>query len=63
MKNNQEENIYKIDDETLREISKKLETQEPIYQGCSNEQCFCTGKCREVIGYKNKVTGEIIYEN
>lgn len=25
--------------------------KEPIYRGCKAEECFCTGKCREVIGY------------
>lgn len=23
----------------------------PILRGCPNEQCFCTGRCKEVIGY------------
>ncbi len=27
---------------------------EPILRGCQNLQCFCTGKCREVIGYRDK---------
>ncbi len=22
-----------------------------IYRGCSNETCFCTGRCKEIIGY------------
>jgi hypothetical protein len=24
----------------------------PIYKGCKNAQCFCTGVCREVIGFE-----------
>ncbi len=23
----------------------------PIYRGCSNSTCFCTGKCKEIVGY------------
>jgi hypothetical protein len=23
-----------------------------IYQGCKNEECFCTGNCKKVIGYE-----------
>jgi len=23
----------------------------PIYRGCSNGTCFCTGRCRDIIGY------------
>ena len=22
----------------------------PVVRGCQNEQCFCTGKCRDIIG-------------
>jgi hypothetical protein len=25
----------------------------PIKRGCSNRQCFCTGKCNEIIGYRD----------
>lgn len=24
----------------------------PIYRGCGNEMCFCTGACKEIIGYQ-----------
>lgn len=34
--------------------SKKI----PIYKGCLNETCFCTGACREIIGYRDKLPGE-----
>lgn len=23
----------------------------PIYKGCRNETCYCTGACKKVIGY------------
>lgn len=28
--------------------------KEPIYRGCKAEICFCTGKCREIIGYTER---------
>lgn len=36
------------------------ENKIPIYRGCSNESCFCTGACREIIGYRDKIPGEKI---
>ena len=28
-------------------------TKIPIYRGCNNTQgCFCSGKCKEIIGYR-----------
>lgn len=27
-------------------------TKKPIKRGCSNKECFCTGKCQEIIGYE-----------
>ena len=31
----------------------------PIYRGCQNQTCFCTGKCKEIIGYsKRESNGE-----
>jgi len=37
------------------------ETKVPIYKGCPNKgigECFCPGTCREIIGYRDKITGE-----
>lgn len=28
--------------------------KEPIYRGCNNRECFCTGKCKEIVGYKER---------
>lgn len=36
---------------------------EPITKGCKNEQCFCTGKCKEVIAYQHSKTGQRITVN
>ena len=32
----------------------------PIYKGCPNKnnQCFCTGVCKEIIGYRDKLPNE-----
>lgn len=32
--------------------------QIPIYRGCSNTTCLCTGECRVIIGYRERVPGE-----
>lgn len=31
-----------------------LASKEPIYKGCTNKECFCTGACKEIIGWKDK---------
>lgn len=33
-------------------LIKKDDDRIPIYRGCQNQTCFCTGKCKEVIGYE-----------
>lgn len=35
-------------------------TKIPVFKGCSNRsQCFCTGACKEVIGYRDKLPLEM----
>lgn len=34
------------------------ERRVPIKRGCPNKECFCTGRCNEVIGYRDKIPGE-----
>lgn len=29
------------------------DTRTPIYRGCQNKVCYCSGKCREIIGYES----------
>ncbi len=33
-------------------------TKVPIKRGCHNEECFCTGKCNEIIGYRDRLPNE-----
>ena len=33
-------------------------TKVPIKKGCPNNQCFCTGKCNEIIGWRDKLPNE-----
>lgn len=35
-------------------LSKKV----PIYRGCPNQECFCTGACREIVGFRDKLPNE-----
>ena len=29
-----------------------------IRKGCPNQQCFCTGACQEIIGWRDKLPNE-----
>jgi hypothetical protein len=29
-----------------------------IKKGCKNQQCFCTGACQEIIGWRDKLANE-----
>lgn len=47
--------------EYISEFKKRLETQVPIRKGCkaaAEGGCFCTGKCQEIIGWRDKQPGE-----
>jgi hypothetical protein len=41
--------IYKYESSGIKDEGPK---KKPIYRGCKNQMCFCTGKCREIIGYE-----------
>jgi hypothetical protein len=30
----------------------------PIKRGCPNKECFCTGRCNEIIGWRDKLPNE-----
>ena len=38
----------------IKQIKQDQANKMPIYRGCKNDVCFCTGKCREIIGCKDK---------
>ena len=41
----------------------KEDKRVPIYRGCraaSQGGCFCTGDCKEIIGYRDPIPGEIV---
>jgi hypothetical protein len=35
-------------------FAKKMNEEEPIRRGCTNGQCFCSGACQEIIGWRKK---------
>jgi len=35
----------------LNQYNKFMKSKRPIYKGCRNEACFCSGDCKEIIGY------------
>lgn len=40
--------------EALKHININQQNKIPIYKGCKNKQCFCTGDCKVIIGYVDK---------
>ena len=36
----------------------RTNTKVPIKRGCLNKECFCTGKCNEIIGWRDKLPNE-----
>lgn len=44
----------------MRSVKKSKPSVErvPILRGCKNSACFCTGRCHDVIGYREKLPGE-----
>lgn len=47
-----------ITPESIKKHFTKGDNKVPIYKGCPNEQCFCTGACRKIIGYRDKLPKE-----
>ncbi len=47
--------------EYKKDLFEKAELTEPVYRQCHAEVCYCSGRCKEIIGYKNKKTNEITY--
>lgn len=43
-----------LKDKFFKSAKEHNDNFEPILRGCRNETCFCTGKCREIIGYREK---------
>jgi hypothetical protein len=39
--------LYKIVESEAKNLRK------PIYKGCYNKVCYCTGDCMKIIGYKD----------
>lgn len=41
------------------QITDALKDKIPVRRGCENTQCYCTGKCQEVVGYRDRLPGEV----
>ena len=52
------ENHEIIYDNFKTNIFENLRKKVPIYRGCPNQECFCTGSCREIVGYRDKLPNE-----
>lgn len=45
---------------TREEWDKNHKNQVPILRGCANENgCYCTGACQVIIGWRDKLPGEL----
>jgi hypothetical protein len=31
----------------------------PVYRGCMSSICYCSGQCKEIIGYRDRLPGEL----
>jgi hypothetical protein len=40
--------------EILNNWNDEHKDQEPVYQGCKNKLCFCTGECKKIVGWRPK---------
>lgn len=40
------------------DINTDINNKVPIKRGCRNKECFCTGKCNEIIGWRDKLPKE-----
>lgn len=44
-------------EEGKRQVQERI-SKVLVLRGCPNKQCFCTGRCEEVIGYRDKLPHE-----
>lgn len=54
-KDTEQEN-YKYDYKNVGELKG---SKVPVQKGCPNKTCYCTGECKKVVGYRDKLPGEI----
>ena len=55
---NYKEKLDRDNRDRVLKIAKELEDKVPITKGCKSDQCFCTGKCQEIIGWRDKTPEE-----
>lgn len=45
-------------EEYVKEFLDKHKDEEPVHKGCKNKVCYCTGDCKQIVGWKPKETLE-----
>ena len=55
MENNKQNQIYDF----TKMVKEQYDTKVPIKKGCPNAQCFCTGACQEIVGWRDKTPEEL----
>ena len=48
----------------IKNVEKTKNSKTPIYKGCPNERCFCTGACKEIVGWmpKSKTSNPYLFK-
>jgi hypothetical protein len=54
IENNSNDTMYLCSEMLKRDMSKIMEENEPVIQGCTNDLCYCNGECKRIIGYRKK---------
>ena len=57
LKNKKPRNVgeYYLYSEAERSKTNKV----PVKRGCKNKVCFCSGKCNDIVGWRDKLPGEV----
>lgn len=59
MKTREEQKPTNIYNHGLQRLHERVSDKEPIYKGCPNGRCFCTGACKEIVGWMPKAKTSI----
>lgn len=54
MKDKDKSKYDKLKNEFIQKRKEFLDEYEPVYKGCENKECNCTGACKEIIRYRKK---------
>ena len=47
------------EDQQKRDLKLRSTPRLPVYRGCMSSVCYCSGQCKEIIGYRDRLPGEL----